>query len=156
MWYYSIHTIPDECFEDLHSLEWLKLWNNELTSLSYSLMEPILDTLKHLDIHSKLQLQLIFVAVCSCGNCLGNCYIQKLFKKLCFRPHYRLCYRTYYKCCYRQRCRNLTLKNIFLNICITEVDRDVITEIVTDIGEVVVTCYRGCCLIYIMRGKFLF
>ena len=49
----SIHTIPDETFEDLHSLEWLKLWNNELEGLSYSLMEPVLDTLKHLDIHSK-------------------------------------------------------------------------------------------------------
>jgi len=47
-----IHTIPDETFEDLHSLEWLKLWNNELEILSYGLMEPILDTLKHLDIHS--------------------------------------------------------------------------------------------------------
>ena len=50
---FSIHTIPDETFEDLHSLEWLKLWNNELEILSYGLMEPILDTLKHLDIHSK-------------------------------------------------------------------------------------------------------
>ena len=48
----SINKIPDETFEDLHSLEWLKLWNNELASLSYSLMEPVLDTLKHLDIHS--------------------------------------------------------------------------------------------------------
>eukprot|EP00090_Calanus_glacialis_P001319 TRINITY_DN10922_c0_g1_i1.p1 TRINITY_DN10922_c0_g1~~TRINITY_DN10922_c0_g1_i1.p1 ORF type:complete len:520 (+),score=84.95 TRINITY_DN10922_c0_g1_i1:323-1882(+) len=47
-----IHEIPDESFEDLHSLEWLKLWNNELETLSYGLMEPILDTLKHLDIHS--------------------------------------------------------------------------------------------------------
>ena len=49
----SINKIADETFEDLHSLEWLKLWNNELVSLSYSLMEPVLDTLKHLDIHSK-------------------------------------------------------------------------------------------------------
>jgi len=47
-----IHQIPDETFEDLHSLEWLKLWNNELEGMSYSLMEPVLDTLKHLDIHS--------------------------------------------------------------------------------------------------------
>jgi len=47
-----IHQIPEESFEDLHSLEWLKLWNNELETLSYGLMEPILDTLKHLDIHS--------------------------------------------------------------------------------------------------------
>ena len=51
----SIHDIPDETFEDLHSLEWLKLWNNELEGLSYSLMEPVLDTLKHLDIHSESQ-----------------------------------------------------------------------------------------------------
>lgn len=52
--FFSIHRIPDETFEDLHSLEWLKLWNNELEGLSYSLMEPVLDTLKHLDIHSKM------------------------------------------------------------------------------------------------------
>ena len=50
---FSIHQIPDETFEHLHSLEWLKLWNNELEGLSYSLMEPVLDTLKHLDIHSE-------------------------------------------------------------------------------------------------------
>ena len=54
---FSIHTIPDEAFQDLHSLEWLKLWNNELETLSYGLMEPILDTLKHLDIHSTFLLQ---------------------------------------------------------------------------------------------------
>ena len=34
-------------------LQWLKLWNNQLTSLHYELMEPVLDTLIHLDIHSE-------------------------------------------------------------------------------------------------------
>merc|ERR1719481_775795 len=47
-----IERIEDDAFEDLHSLEWLKLWNNKLTTLHYELMEPVLDTLKHLDIHS--------------------------------------------------------------------------------------------------------
>lgn len=47
-----ISRIPSSTFDDLHSLEWLKLYNNELTTLHYELMEPVLDTLKHIDIHS--------------------------------------------------------------------------------------------------------
>ena len=39
------------------SLEWLKLNNNQLRSLPYELVEPILDTVKHIDIHGKLFLQ---------------------------------------------------------------------------------------------------
>ncbi|XP_023343282.1 leucine-rich repeat-containing protein 15 isoform X3 [Eurytemora carolleeae] len=47
-----ISLIPLTTFDDLHSIEWLKLYNNELTTLHYELMEPVLDTLKHIDIHS--------------------------------------------------------------------------------------------------------
>jgi len=47
-----ISTIEDDAFDDLHSLQWLKLWNNNLQTLHYELMEPVLDTLIHLDIHS--------------------------------------------------------------------------------------------------------
>ena len=50
---FSISLIPLTTFDDLHSIEWLKLYNNELTTLHYELMEPVLDTLKHIDIHSK-------------------------------------------------------------------------------------------------------
>ena len=49
----SISTIEDDAFDDLHSLQWLKLWNNDLQTLHYELMEPVLDTLIHLDIHSE-------------------------------------------------------------------------------------------------------
>ena len=49
----SITTIEDDAFDDLHSLQWLKLWNNDLQTLHYELMEPVLDTLIHLDIHSR-------------------------------------------------------------------------------------------------------
>jgi len=47
-----IETIEDDAFTDLHSLQWLKLWNNNLETLHYELMEPVLDTMEHLDIHS--------------------------------------------------------------------------------------------------------
>lgn len=46
-----IHDIPQQTFEDLESLEWLKLNNNRLRNLPYELVEPILDTVKHIDIH---------------------------------------------------------------------------------------------------------
>jgi len=47
----KICEIPSATFEDLTTLEWLKLNNNELTSLPYELIEPILSTLKHIDIY---------------------------------------------------------------------------------------------------------
>lgn len=50
----QIKDIPPTAFQDLHSLEWIKLYNNLLTTLHYELMEPVLDTLQHIDIHSKL------------------------------------------------------------------------------------------------------
>ena len=56
----SITTIEDDAFDDLHSLQWLKLWNNDLQTLHYELMEPVLDTLIHLDIHSRRILIHIF------------------------------------------------------------------------------------------------
>ena len=51
--FYRIKNIPATAFQDLHSLEWIKLYNNLLTTLHYELMEPVLDTLQHIDIHSK-------------------------------------------------------------------------------------------------------
>ena len=51
--HFSIKDIPPTAFQDLHSLEWIKLYNNLLTTLHYELMEPVLDTLQHIDIHSK-------------------------------------------------------------------------------------------------------
>eukprot|EP00095_Tigriopus_kingsejongensis_P007576 maker-scaffold506_size152672-snap-gene-0.24 protein:Tk07576 transcript:maker-scaffold506_size152672-snap-gene-0.24-mRNA-1 annotation:"leucine-rich repeats and immunoglobulin-like domains protein 2-like" len=47
-----IQDIPAPAFQDLHSLEWVKLYNNNLRTLHYELMEPVLDTLMHIDIHS--------------------------------------------------------------------------------------------------------
>ena len=52
--HFSIEEIPQNAFRDLHSLEWLKLYSNQLRTLHYEVMEPILDTLKHIDIHSKI------------------------------------------------------------------------------------------------------
>lgn len=48
-----IRDIPAPAFQDLHSLEWVKLFNNDLRTLTYELMEPVLDTLVHIDIHSE-------------------------------------------------------------------------------------------------------
>ena len=48
-----IQDIPPTAFQDLHSLEWIKLYNNLLTTLHYELMEPVLDSLQHIDIHSE-------------------------------------------------------------------------------------------------------
>lgn len=48
----QIKDIPPSAFQDLHSLEWIKLYNNVLRTLHYELMEPVLDTLQHIDIHS--------------------------------------------------------------------------------------------------------
>ena len=61
----SISTIEDDAFDDLHSLQWLKLWNNNLQTLHYELMEPVLDTLIHLDIHSEPLFHLTIFISCS-------------------------------------------------------------------------------------------
>lgn len=47
----KICEIPSGTFEDLTTLEWVKLNNNELTTLRYELIEPILSTLKHIDVY---------------------------------------------------------------------------------------------------------
>ena len=43
-----------ECFQELATLEWLKINNNLLRSLPYTLMEPVLGTLKYIDVYSKI------------------------------------------------------------------------------------------------------
>ena len=53
---YRIENITPGTFTDLHSLEWIKLYNNKLTTLKYELMEPVLDSLMHIDIHSKYEI----------------------------------------------------------------------------------------------------
>ena len=52
-----ISVIEPECFEQLTSLEWLKLNNNEMRSLPYQLMEPVLTSLKYIDIYSEYRIQ---------------------------------------------------------------------------------------------------
>lgn len=51
---HSIKAIPPLALEDLHSLEWLKLAHNEITNIPEDTVQPILDTLKMLDISSEL------------------------------------------------------------------------------------------------------
>jgi len=47
----KISNIESECFQELSTLEWLKLNNNQLRSLPYHLMEPVLTSLKYIDIY---------------------------------------------------------------------------------------------------------
>lgn len=47
----KICEIPSGTFEELTTLEWVKLNNNELTTVQYELIEPVLSTLKHIDIY---------------------------------------------------------------------------------------------------------
>ena len=46
---------------ELSTLEWLKLNNNELRSLPYTLMEPVLMSLKYIDVYSECHGIIIFV-----------------------------------------------------------------------------------------------
>ena len=48
-----ISRIEEDCFMELSTLEWLKLNNNELRSLPYTLMEPVLMSLKYIDVYSE-------------------------------------------------------------------------------------------------------
>ena len=57
--FFRIKDIPASAFQDLHSLEWIKLYNNLLTTLHYELMEPVLDTLQHIDIHSEFSCHIL-------------------------------------------------------------------------------------------------
>ena len=45
-------------FKNIFLSEWVKLSNNELTvtTLRYELIEPILSTLKHIDVYSKFHI----------------------------------------------------------------------------------------------------
>jgi len=47
----KISRIEEDCFMELSTLEWLKLNNNELRSLPYTLMEPVLMSLKYIDVY---------------------------------------------------------------------------------------------------------
>lgn len=49
----SIKTLPPLAFENLNSLETLNLQNNKLTSLAEEPIEPILDTLRTIDVSGK-------------------------------------------------------------------------------------------------------
>lgn len=51
---FSIRTIPSLAFENLNSLETLNLQNNKLKHIPEEVMEPILDTLRNVDIMGKL------------------------------------------------------------------------------------------------------
>ena len=70
--FYRIDDIPPPAFQDLHSLEWVKLYNNRLKTLHYELMEPVLDSLMHIDIHSKC---IIKAQLKWCRNNAKNKYI---------------------------------------------------------------------------------
>jgi len=56
----KISVIEPECFEQLTTLEWLKLNNNEMRSLPYQLMEPVLSSLKYIDIYSEYNMTGIY------------------------------------------------------------------------------------------------
>ena len=60
---FRISEIPENTFDDLTTLEWLKLNNNRLKSIPYELIEPVLDMIKHIDIYSECQLHLYSVFV---------------------------------------------------------------------------------------------
>lgn len=61
--HFRLSDIPPTAFQDLHSLEWIKLYNNKLTTLHYELMEPVLDTLIHIDLHSEYYQRTIIFAI---------------------------------------------------------------------------------------------
>lgn len=47
---FSIRMLPTNAFENLNSLENLNIQNNKLTSIPEDIMEPIIDTLRVVDI----------------------------------------------------------------------------------------------------------
>ena len=53
---------------ELSTLEWLKLNNNELRSLPYTLMEPVLMSLKYIDVYSECHGIIISAANRSIGE----------------------------------------------------------------------------------------
>lgn len=50
----SIKTLPAMAFENLNSLETLSIQNNKLTRIPEEVMEPIIDTLRVVDIMGKI------------------------------------------------------------------------------------------------------
>lgn len=53
----SIKFLPAMAFENLNSLETLSIQNNKLTTMSEEVMEPIIDTLRVVDIMGELHAQ---------------------------------------------------------------------------------------------------
>lgn len=51
--WYSISVLPTSSFENLNSLETLNIQNNKLTRIPEEIMEPIIDTLRVVDIVGK-------------------------------------------------------------------------------------------------------
>lgn len=52
--FFSIKTLPPLGFENLNSLETLNLQNNKIMHITEEVMEPIVDTLRVVDIMGKL------------------------------------------------------------------------------------------------------
>ena len=57
MIFFSIKTLPPLAFENLNSLETLNLQNNKLMHIPEEVMEPVVDTLKVVDIMGKESVQ---------------------------------------------------------------------------------------------------
>lgn len=51
--YFSIKSLPAMAFENLNSLETLSIQNNKLSRIPEEVMEPIIDTLRVVDIMGK-------------------------------------------------------------------------------------------------------
>lgn len=56
LFFYSISVLPASAFENLNSLETLNIQNNKLTRIPEEVMEPIIDTLRVVDIVGKYEL----------------------------------------------------------------------------------------------------
>ena len=70
---YRIAHLDTEVFLPLEYIRWVKLQNNVISSVDYSIMEPIMDTIECFDIHSKLSKQLFslieYVSVVDIQTC---------------------------------------------------------------------------------------
>lgn len=55
----SIKTLPAMAFENLNSLETLSIQNNKLTRIPEEVMEPIIDTLRVVDIMGEIDLTIL-------------------------------------------------------------------------------------------------
>lgn len=59
----SIKMLPAMAFENLNSLETLNIQNNKLTRIPEEVMEPIMDTLRVVDIMGKLKFLFILLNI---------------------------------------------------------------------------------------------